>query len=249
MAYHSGGSIRFTGPDTLTVAEGQTAVGVFTVEHDTHAALTWSLIGGADADKFTIDAQTGALTLISLPDYEAPADAGQDNRYDLRIQVAADADTAVRNVSVSVTNVNEAPSFLTASNQAIAEHTREVCTLELTDPDAGDNLTVEIVPGLDAEYFNLTAHNLSFISFQILSNPQDSNADNIYDLRVSVQDDHGLAAELMLSVQVLDGADPQDVHIIGGLTHFYTGFGLHKQQVRFSLHPQDYVFCSMVLEW
>ena len=34
--------------------------------------LTYSIVGGADAALFTIDAATGALSFIAAPDFEAP---------------------------------------------------------------------------------------------------------------------------------------------------------------------------------
>ena len=55
---------------------------------DAGATLTYSIIGGADAAKFTINATTGVLTFVSAPDFEAPADAGANNVYDVTVQVS-----------------------------------------------------------------------------------------------------------------------------------------------------------------
>ncbi|MDR9440413.1 MAG: DUF4214 domain-containing protein [Halomonas sp.] len=46
--------------------------------------LTFSL-GGDDADAFTVDAASGEIGLGFSPDFEAPADADGDNRYDLAL--------------------------------------------------------------------------------------------------------------------------------------------------------------------
>ncbi len=39
------------------------------------ATLTYSISGGADAARFTINPTTGVLTFVSAPDAEAPTDA------------------------------------------------------------------------------------------------------------------------------------------------------------------------------
>ena len=52
---------------------------------DAGATLTYS-ISGADAALFDINATTGAITFKSSPDYEAPADAGGDNVYDVTVR-------------------------------------------------------------------------------------------------------------------------------------------------------------------
>ena len=57
----------------------RTATAVTTVtatDPDAGATLTYSIIGGADAAKFTINATTGVLTFVAAPNFEAPTDAG-----------------------------------------------------------------------------------------------------------------------------------------------------------------------------
>ena len=57
---------------TATVAENTTAVLDFTgTDVDTSDTLAYS-ISGTDADDFTIDTNTGALSFTSAPDYETP---------------------------------------------------------------------------------------------------------------------------------------------------------------------------------
>jgi CSLREA domain-containing protein len=74
--------------------------------------LVYSISGGADAARFTIDVSTGVLTFAVPPDFEAPMDAGRDNVYDVTVQVddgAGGADTQA--VSVTVTPVNVGPDI------------------------------------------------------------------------------------------------------------------------------------------
>ena len=58
----------------VNVAENTTAVTTVTAtDADLPAqTLTYSIIGGADAAKFTINGSTGALTFVAAPDYETP---------------------------------------------------------------------------------------------------------------------------------------------------------------------------------
>jgi Ca2+-binding RTX toxin-like protein len=51
-------------------------------------SLTYAIVGGADDDKFTINATTGALALVAPPDYERPGDTGIDNVYDVVVEVS-----------------------------------------------------------------------------------------------------------------------------------------------------------------
>ena len=46
---------------------------------DAGATQTYSIVGGADAAKFTINASTGALSFVTAPNFEAPTDAGGNN--------------------------------------------------------------------------------------------------------------------------------------------------------------------------
>ena len=69
---------------TASVDENSTAV---TTVHASDAAVsgpvTYSIAGGVDAAKFAINAQTGALTFVAAPNFEAPTDVGTNNVYDV----------------------------------------------------------------------------------------------------------------------------------------------------------------------
>ena len=65
---------------------------------------TYSIVGGADAAQFTIDATTGALSFVAAPDYENPTDAGGNNVYDVTVQVSDGTLTDTQAIAVTVTN-------------------------------------------------------------------------------------------------------------------------------------------------
>jgi transcription elongation GreA/GreB family factor len=94
----------------VSVAENGTAVTTVTATNpDAGETLTYSIVGGADQAKFTIDPATGALSFVAAPDFETPTDAGADNVYDVTVQVSDGTHTDTQAIAVTVTNVNEPP--------------------------------------------------------------------------------------------------------------------------------------------
>ncbi len=74
--------------------------------------LTFSITGGADASKFSINSATGVLSLIETPDFETPTDADANNSYLVEITVADNGDfvkKGAQSITISVTSVAESP--------------------------------------------------------------------------------------------------------------------------------------------
>ena len=93
---------------SVNVTENATAVTTVTAtDADAGSTLTYSIVGGADAAKFTVNSSTGALSFVSAPDYEHPTDAGGNNVYDVTVQVSDGTLTDTQAIAVSVTNINE----------------------------------------------------------------------------------------------------------------------------------------------
>ncbi|MBI1172397.1 DUF4082 domain-containing protein [bacterium] len=96
----------FTSGTSFSLPENTVAAATMTATDANGDALTYGIAGGADAALFTINATTGALAFLAPPDFEAPADAGGDNIYDLIVSVSDSIAAAVtRAIQVSVTNV------------------------------------------------------------------------------------------------------------------------------------------------
>ncbi len=96
----------------INVVENSTAVTtVVATDANAGAVLTYSIIGGADAAKFTINATTGVLAFVSAPNFEAPTDAGANNVYDVQVQVSDGELTDTQTIAVTVTNQNETPTI------------------------------------------------------------------------------------------------------------------------------------------
>ena len=95
--------LGLTGEASVDYAEnGMDAVATYTA--DGSATVTWS-IEGDDADAFTIDSG-GMLTFKESPNFEAPADMGMDNMY--QVTVKAEAGGEMGTMDVTVTVVEEA---------------------------------------------------------------------------------------------------------------------------------------------
>ena len=137
---------EIVGASSFTVAEGTTAVATLTAtDADTQTAdLSWSIpsdaAGGADRDHFTLSS-IGMLAFAATKDFEVPDDADQDGIHQVTVQVSDGERTDTADLTVTLTNVNEAP---TANAGADQEDIAEGATVTLggsgSDPDADDEL-------------------------------------------------------------------------------------------------------------
>jgi len=153
------GVFNFGGGATaaVNVAENGTAVTTVTAtDADAGATLTYSITGGADAAKFTINSTTGVLSFVSAPDAESPTDAGGNNVYDVQVQVSDGTNTDSQDIAVTVTNVNDNAPVITSNgggasaSVSVAENSTVVTTVTATDADAGSSLIYSIAGGADA---------------------------------------------------------------------------------------------------
>ena len=180
-----------TSATTATVAENATGA-VYTAaatDPDAGTTLTYAL-SGVDAGLFTIDAATGAVAFKASPNYEAPADSGHNNVYDVTVKAYDGKNTTSQAVAITVANVNEAPTFTSGTTASAAENsTGTVYTAAATDPDAGTTLSYSL-SGADAALFNINA-TTGAVSFKASPNyeaPTDAGANNVYDVTVKASD-------------------------------------------------------------
>src|SRR5436190_1802919 len=94
---------------SIGVAENGTAVATVMASDVDGPSLSYSLVGGADQGKFTIDAATGLLSFPSAPLFESPGDAGGNNVYDVTVRASDGTLFDDQAIAVSVSNVNETP--------------------------------------------------------------------------------------------------------------------------------------------
>ncbi len=202
----------------ISVAENVTAVTTVAatdVDLPTQT-LTYSIVGGADAAKFAINASTGVLTFVTAPDFEAPTDSGANNIYDVTVQVTDGMLIDAQAIAVYVTPVNDNAPVITSNGGGaaaainVAENSTAVATVTATDADLpAQALTFAIVGGADAAKFavNATTGALSFVNAPDHERPTDTDADNIYELTVQVSDyagaTSGVSPQALQTLQML----------------------------------------------
>ena len=139
----------------LNAAENGTVVGS-AVATDS-SSLTWTLVGtGADDAKFNISS-SGVLTLKAAKDYETPGSAAGTNAYVVKLKATdAAGNFSIQDVTVNVTNVNEAPVNTVPGAQTTAEETEKVITgLSIADVDAGAATNVTVIRSVSNGTLNI----------------------------------------------------------------------------------------------
>lgn len=180
----------FTSAATTTVAENtRTAVYTATATDADSDPLTFSIVGGADAGRFTINGSTGALTFVANPDFEAPADANTDNRYEVIVGVSDGKVIIQQPVVVTVTNINDvAPVITSVTAASVVENRTVAFTATATDVE-GDPISFAL-SGADAGLFNINASTgvVTFRAAPDFETPTDAGANNVYDVVVTASD-------------------------------------------------------------
>ncbi|SOC47778.1 alpha-tubulin suppressor-like RCC1 family protein, partial [Rhizobium subbaraonis] len=176
---------------SVNVAENKTAVTTVKATDVESAALTYSIAGGADANLFTINASTGALSFKDAPDFEAPKDSGKDNVYNVTVKASDGKLSDTQAIAVKVTDVNEAPVFSGGASVSVnvAENKTAVTTVKAPDPEK-KAITYSIADGADKALFNIDAKTgaLSFKSAPDFENAKDAGKDNVYNVTVKASD-------------------------------------------------------------
>ena len=98
--------LRFYTPSLTSVREGAPWIfNVLALDSGNPTPVTYEISGGLDAALFTIDANTGALSFATAPDYENPADSTDDgvpNRYQVQVRATQGASSATQDMIIAV---------------------------------------------------------------------------------------------------------------------------------------------------
>lgn len=215
-----------TSAATATVAENTPAATVV-LDVDADGALiaaghtlTYSLLG-VDAGLFNINSATGELTFKNSPNFEAPADLGQNNVYEVTVIVTADVSPAkltTQDVTITVTPVNDnvpvfanaSPTFTIVENSAAAT---VVGGVSATDADLpAQSLTYSIVSGNTSGAFaiNPTTGQITVAS----STPLDFEVTPTFTLTVRVTDNTptALTADAVVVIHLTDVFEGPTIH-------------------------------------
>lgn len=199
----------WTSGSTASIAENQSGTGYTASASDAeNDPLTYTIVGGADAASFVVNASSGALSFVSAPDFEAPSDQGGNNVYDVTLRVADASSSTDQAVAVTVSNLNEVPVWLSGTSVSVAENeTATGYVASASDPE-GDAKTYSIGGGADAAAFSINGSSgaLSFISAPDFEAPTDSGGNNVYNVTLRVSDG-SLAADRSVAITVTDVAE------------------------------------------
>ena len=209
-------------PPTFTGLESSYSVEENTIEVVSVSAsdpdgspITFS-VTGEDADDFTIST-SGVLAFAANSNYEIPTDANTNNTYEINVVISDGSNEVAQAVSITVTDVSEAPEFVgLPAIFLIEENDNTVTTLEVADPE-GDDFGDITMSGPDEALFLLGSN--GFLRFSALEgadyeSPTDADADNNYELIFSVTDTtNNLTREQNLTIQV---TDLKDTFTLGG---------------------------------
>ncbi len=144
---------------TRTIAENTAAntnIGTAIAATDADSENLAYLLSGTDASSFAIDGDTGQLKTSTALNYETKTS------YEVIVTVSDGTLEDEINVTINVTNVNEAPVFNDGDSitRQVAENTAAGTNLgnviTATDPDAEDTITYSL-GGTDAASFNIVS--------------------------------------------------------------------------------------------
>ncbi len=210
----------------IAISENASVVTTVAATDADSPTIAYSIIGGADATLFTIDAATGILSFKAAPDFEAPSDANRDNVYDVIVKASDGTNTDSQTLAVTVGNANDNTPVLTSFGGAatvsltVNENTTAAATISASDAD-GNALSYTITGGADAALFAVDAATgqLSFITAPDYEVPSDSDRDRIYQVIVSASDGlTSVAQTLAIGIANLNDNAPVITSNGGGAT-------------------------------
>jgi len=171
----------------ISINEGLTAITTFTANEP----VTWSLDGGADAAKFTINPTTGAITFNTAPDFELPTDSDGNNTYVVRIKATdAAGNVSTQTFTVTVLNIDDTAPLITgpsngagAANSALSMNEGLTAITTFT---ANEAVTWSLDGGADAAKFTINPATgaITFKAAPDYETPTDSDGNNTYVVRI-----------------------------------------------------------------
>jgi len=197
----TGGGTTTGATSDKTVPENTISVYTFTANE----SVTWSLGGGADQARFTINSTSGLVSFSPAPDFENPTDADANNVYVVVIKATdAAGNFTTQTFTVTVTDVveNLAPTNITLSKMNVFEANAigaVIGNLTTTDPDVGDTHTYTLVSGAGSTsnaYFTISGNQLKAGAiFSYI-------AQSTYSIRIRTTDAGGLWYEKVFTITI-----------------------------------------------
>ena len=173
------------GQDIGYAENGEGPVATYAATDPEDGEITWRL-SGSDHDEFSIN--EGVIIFDKPPDYEDPSDANRDNIYELTIEASDDANTGRVEITVTVTNVDEAPVITGDATPEYAENGDGLVAIyTATDPE--EKTLTWSLNRYDSDKFSISdTGELTFKSPPNYEERADTNRDNVYDLNIEAYD-------------------------------------------------------------
>ncbi len=150
------------------------------------ASARWSLEGD-DASDFTL--MNGTLKFKRSPNYEMPMDSGTDNVYMVTVKAMDGTYTAMKPVTVTVTNVDEIGTLSgpeTVSNY-MEDSEDAVGTYTVSGGSMSEMANLTLMGDDDGDFRIMDDGMLKFRSSPDFENPMDSDTDNEYMVTVKAE--------------------------------------------------------------
>ena len=187
-----------SGPQSLSFPENQTTARILASytatdpEDPAGTNIRWGL-SGTDGGDFTIS-ESGELSFKNVPDYDKPADSGKDNSYTFSVRASDGRHYGYFPVTVTVSDVNEAPAITTTSTSATElrqdeNRTSRLYTYRATDPEG--STIVWTVGGVDGRFFAIDERGQFAFSASTppdFEQPGDAGGDNVYEVAIEAGD-------------------------------------------------------------
>ena len=163
-------------------------------------SFTYALVGGTgSSDNASFSITSSSLKLTPSPNFEAKSS------YAVRLRTTdAGGGAFEKQFTITITNVNEAPTDITLSNSSVAENSAVnsvVGTLSSTDVDAGDSFTYSLISGTgdtDNASFTITGSSLK------ISVVPDFETKTSYSVRARTTDAAGATFEKQFTINIIN---------------------------------------------
>jgi hypothetical protein len=194
----------FAVDENINTTGGHSLGSLSTTDPDSSDSFTYSIVGGADAARFSIGG-AGADELVlddGTLDYEAKSS------YSVVVRVSdSGGNTHDETITVNVNDLNEAPTVITPTSFVVDENTNttggySVGSLSTTDPDSPESFTYSIVGGPDAAKFSIGG--VGSDELVLDDGTLDFEAQSSYAVVVRVTDSGGNTHDETITVNVND---------------------------------------------
>ena len=138
----------FTSSSTFSAPENQNAIGTVIATDADGDTISYSLTG-IDASSLSVNSNTGVLTFNSSPDYETKS------TYSVIVTASDGANSPTQSITVNVTDVNDAPMFISSSTFSVPENQTSIGSVIATDAD-GDTISFSLA-GTDASVLSVNS--------------------------------------------------------------------------------------------